>query len=72
MIRCAQMLLAQALLLQWTTTNQINLSARLGDSAGRRNSIGSSRSLSKHEIYTRIIRLFGDFPDVECPFGIHK
>ena len=42
----------------------------------KRNSIEyfrhGQRSHRRTETYREIIRLFGDYPNVKCPFGIHK
>ncbi|UJR28126.1 hypothetical protein I4U23_009382 [Adineta vaga] len=77
MIRCAQMLLAQTLLIH--LTNTINLphsNIQMSDKCPRRNSLecfrNANRANRRTQIYTDIIRLFGDFPNAKCPFGIHK
>lgn len=45
-------------------------------SGPKRNSIDYSRNNQRinrrQQIYTDIIRLFGDYPHTKCPFGIHK
>ncbi|CAF4625706.1 unnamed protein product, partial [Rotaria magnacalcarata] len=42
----------------------------------KRNSIeymrNGNRINRRAQLYTDIIRLFGDFPHPKCPFGIHK
>ncbi|CAF4748858.1 unnamed protein product [Rotaria sp. Silwood1] len=77
MIRCAQMLLAQTLLNHMT--NKINLpysNIQMSEKCPKRNSIeyfrNTNRTNRRTHIYTDIIRLFGDYPNVKCPFGIHK
>lgn len=96
MIRCAQMLLAQTLLIHMT--NPINLpysNIQISDKCmfeeekkqifliyfvfnkgPKRNSIEFFRNFNRTnrriQIYTDITRLFGDYPNVKCPFGIHK
>lgn len=98
MIRCAQMLLAQTLLLHWTSPlvlpySNIQIAEKctqkrketrttlLTDEflfvlGPKRNSIEhfryAQRSNRRTQTYMEIIRLFGDYPDVRCPFGIHK
>ena len=94
MIRCAQMLLAQTLLIHMT--NPINLphsNIQISDKCTCRkeekkyftffffkvqNEIQlnvfeiPTELIDEHKFYTDIIRLFGDHPNVKCPFGIHK
>ncbi|CAF4234005.1 unnamed protein product [Rotaria sp. Silwood2] len=77
MIRCAQMLLAQTLLNHMT--NKITLpysNIQMSEKCPKRNSIEYCRNINRTNrrthIYTDIIRLFGDYPNVKCPFGIHK
>ncbi|CAF0852052.1 unnamed protein product [Rotaria sordida] len=77
MIRCAQMLLAQTLLNHMT--NKINLpysNIKISEKCPKRNSLeycrNTNRTNRRTHIYTDIIRLFGDYPNVKCPFGIHK
>jgi hypothetical protein len=77
MIRCAQMLLAQTLLIHMTNTmNLPYLNIQISDKCPKRNSIecfrNNNRTNRRTQIYTDIIRLFGDYPNVKCPFGIHK
>ncbi|CAF0962779.1 unnamed protein product [Adineta ricciae] len=77
MIRCAQMLLAQTLLIHMTNTvNLPHSTIQIADKCPRRNSIecfrNANRASRRMQTYTDIIRLFGDFPNVKCPFGIHK
>jgi cysteine protease ATG4 len=73
MIRCAQMLLAQTLLIHMTNPHS---NIQISDKCPKRNSIecfrNSNRTNRRIQIYTDIIRLFGDYPNVKCPFGIHK
>jgi len=77
MIRCAQMLLAQTLLLHWTSPLVLPYSnIQIAEKCPKRNSIEhfryAQRSNRRTQTYMEIIRLFGDYPDVRCPFGIHK
>ncbi|UJR21316.1 hypothetical protein I4U23_024407 [Adineta vaga] len=77
MIRCAQMLLAQTLLIHMTNTFNTSYSnIQISEKCPKRNSIEyfrhPSRTNRNKEIYTDIIRLFGDLPHLNCPFGIHK
>ncbi len=94
MIRCAQMLLAQTLLIHMTNTiNLPYLNIQISDKCiienkyfhfyivfffkgPKRNSIecfrNNNRTNRRTQIYTDIIRLFGDYPNAKCPFGIHK
>jgi cysteine protease ATG4 len=77
MIRCAQMLLAQTLLIHMTNAyNSYYSNIQISDRCPKRNSIdcvrNSNRINRRTQIYTDIIRLFGDYPHSRCPFGIHK
>ncbi|CAF4581302.1 unnamed protein product, partial [Rotaria sp. Silwood1] len=77
MIRCAQMLLAQTFLIHMTNTINTHYSnIQVSDKCPKRNSIdcirNGNRINRRTKIYTDIIRLFGDFPNFQCPFGIHK
>jgi len=77
MIRCAQMLLAQTLVLQMTNTLHSCFSnIQISDKCPKRNSIDyfrhGNRTTRRNQIYMDIIRLFGDHPNEKCPFGIHK
>lgn len=77
MIRCAQMLLAQTLLLHMTSTIHLpHSNIQISDKCPKRNSIECFRNANRInrriQIYTDIVRLFGDYPNIKCPFGIHK
>ena len=95
MIRCAQMLLAQTLLIHMTSNSNlpysnIQISDKCKYSNARwerpisflfrigpkRNSIecfrNANRTNRRIQVYTDIIRLFGDYPHAKCPFGIHQ
>ncbi|CAF3329333.1 unnamed protein product [Rotaria socialis] len=77
MIRCAQMLLAQTLVNHMTNTINLPYShIQMSEKCPKRNSIVYCRNVNRTNrrthIYTDIIRLFGDYPNVKCPFGIHK
>ncbi|CAF0787181.1 unnamed protein product [Rotaria sordida] len=77
MIRCAQMLLAQTFLIHMTNTiNSHYSNIQVSDKCPKRNSIDCIRNGNRinrlSKVYTDTIRLFGDFPNPKCPFGIHK
>ncbi|CAF2411983.1 unnamed protein product [Rotaria sp. Silwood2] len=77
MIRCAQMLLAQTFFIHMTNTiNSHYSNIQVSDKCPKRNSIdcirNGNRINRRTKLYTDIIRLFGDFPHLKCPFGIHK
>ncbi|CAF1114630.1 unnamed protein product [Adineta steineri] len=77
MIRCAQMLLAQTLLIHLTSAfNSSYSNIQISDKCPKRNSIEYAKHanrVNRHaQMYKDIIRLFGDIPHVKCPFGIHK
>ncbi|CAF0875162.1 unnamed protein product [Adineta ricciae] len=77
MIRCAQMLLAQTLLVHMTNTFNTGYSnIQISEKCPKRNSIDYTRHGNRinqyKQIYTDIIRLFGDLPNSKCPLGIHR
>lgn len=77
MVRCAQMLLAQTFLMHMMNTfNSHYSNIQISDRCPKRNSIdyvkNSNRLHRRMQIYTDVIRLFGDYPHPKCPFGIHK